>query len=213
MFGLMGNIPVFSATLPKVSLDVSNAPLEQVLKKIEQQTSLRFSFKDLSLAGINPVSLRCKEESLDKVLNQLFDKTSMTYEVMNEKSIVIIPRTKAKAANADKSVATKDITGVVTDKEGEPLVGVTLMVKGTTNGAVTDIDGHFEIKNVAPGQQVNLSYVGYQQSSFKVGGANAYSVKMEENSVIWAWKSASDWLFDLHFCPFGVAREGHPVSV
>lgn len=184
MFGLMGNIPVFSATLPKVSLDVSNAPLEQVLKKIEQQTSLRFSFKDLSLAGINPVSLRCKEESLDKVLNQLFDKTSMTYEVMNEKSIVIIPRTKAKAANADKSVATKDITGVVTDKEGEPLVGVTLMVKGTTNGAVTDIDGHFEMKNVAPGQQVNLSYVGYQQSSFKVGGANAYSVKMEENSEL-----------------------------
>ncbi|MDE6339909.1 MAG: SusC/RagA family TonB-linked outer membrane protein, partial [Muribaculaceae bacterium] len=108
----------------------------------------------------------------------------MTYEVMNEKSIVIVPRTKIKKSPSGRSVPGKMIHGVVTDKSGEPLIGVTIMAKGTTNGAITDVDGNFTLHNVAPGQEVNLTYVGYTPTTFKVGSQDSYSISMTENSEL-----------------------------
>lgn len=178
------NFAAYAADFPKVNLNVSNVPMEQVLKKLEQQTSFRFSFKDSALSGLSPVSIKCQNQSLDKVLDQLFEKTGMTYEVMNGKSIVIVPRSKAKRTEAAKPVRGKTIKGVVTDKDGEPLIGVTIMAKGSTNGAITDLDGNFTLQNVAPGQVVNLTYVGYVPASFKVGASDNYSVSMDENSEL-----------------------------
>ncbi len=183
LIALSVNFAAIAANFPKVSLNVSDVPMEQVLKKIEQQTDFRFSFKESALSGLPPVSMKCKNQMLDKVLNKLFEKTGMTYEVMNSRSIVIVPRAKRTRVESNKSGG-KAITGTVTDKTGEPLIGVTVMAKGSTNGAVTDIDGNFTLSHVNPGQEITLSYVGYNPTSFKIGNADRYDISMTESSEL-----------------------------
>lgn len=183
LIALSVNFAAVAANFPKVSLNVSDVPMEQVLKKIEQQTDFRFSFKKSALSGLPPVSMKCQNQVLDKVLNKLFEKTGMTYEVMNSRSIVIVPRTKKTRVETGKSIG-KAISGTITDKSGEPLIGVTVMAKGSTNGAVTDIDGNFTLSHVNPGQEITLSYVGYNPTSFKIGNADRYDISMTESSEL-----------------------------
>ncbi len=73
------------------------------------------------------------------------------------------------------------LKGVVQDEAGEPLIGATVMVKGTTQGVATDIDGNFAV-NVKKGQTIDVSYVGYDAQSIKVNGQNNITVVMKENS-------------------------------
>ena len=177
------NFAARAADYPKVTLNVSDVPVEQVLKKIEQQTDYRFSFKESVLAGLPPVSINCRNQLLDKVLKKLFEKTSLTYEIVSAKSIVIIPKAKASKPEPKKA-STRNISGKITDKSGEPLIGVTVMAKGTTTGAITDIDGNFTLPDVTPGQEVTLSYVGYTPASFKVGTKDNYDISMTESSEL-----------------------------
>ncbi len=183
LIALSVNFAAMAADFPKVTLNVSGVPMEQVLKKIEQQTDFRFSFKESALSGLPPVLMNCRNRMLDKVLDKLFEKTGMTYEVINSRSIVIVPRAKKESVQPKKA-AGKVISGTVTDKSGEPLIGVTIMAKGSTNGAATDIDGNFTLSNVNPGQVISLSYVGYNPTSFKIGDADKYDIAMSESSEL-----------------------------
>ena len=64
---------------------------------------------------------------------------------------------------------TKTVTGVVTDKQtGEPLIGVSVAVKGTTRGSITDLDGKFSISNVSAGEVLSISYIGYTTQEIEV---------------------------------------------
>ncbi len=74
----------------------------------------------------------------------------------------------------------KKITGNVTDEMG-PIIGATVKVKGTKNAVVTDMDGNYTL-NVAAGQTVEVSYVGYIAKSFKVGGQNKYNITLTEDN-------------------------------
>lgn len=184
LFALFVSFSALAADYPKVTLNVSEVPMEQVLKKIEQQTDFRFSFKESTLSGLAPVSMNCRNQVLNKVLDKLFEKTGMTYEVVSARSIVIVPRPKKERVEPKKVSGKKEISGVITDKSGEPLIGVTIMAKGSTNGAVSDIDGNFTLQNVSPGQEITLSYVGYNPTSFKIGAQNKYNISMTENSEL-----------------------------
>lgn len=175
----------YAADLPDVTLNVNKVPVERVLKQIEQQTSFRFSFKKSSLKDFPTVTLNCRNESLASVLNRIFDKSGLTYEIINGKSIVIVPKTKASSENkGNKSKGSKKITGRITDKEGEPLIGVTVMAKGSNQAAVTDLDGNFTLSGVTTGEDVSVSYVGYLPTSFKIGSNDSYDVSMTENSEL-----------------------------
>ena len=77
--------------------------------------------------------------------------------------------------------AQKTITGTVKDASGEPLIGVSVMA-GNGEGAVTDIDGHFSINNLKPGQTLKLSYVGYRSSTVTVGDDGNIVVVLKEDN-------------------------------
>lgn len=83
--------------------------------------------------------------------------------------IVGIPAAYAEPMQAVAPAETHSVTGVVVDSEGEPLIGATVLVKGTTTGVATDIEGRFTIKASA-GQELQISYVGYQTLLYKVQG-------------------------------------------
>lgn len=75
-----------------------------------------------------------------------------------------------------------DVTGTVLDTNGEPLIGVTVMVSGTSNGTATDLDGNYELKNVPSKGKLVFSYIGYAQQTVDVKGRTKIDVKMSEDS-------------------------------
>lgn len=75
-----------------------------------------------------------------------------------------------------------DVTGTVLDTNGEPLIGVTVMVSGTSNGTATDLDGNYTLKNVPSKGKLVFSYIGYSQQAVDVKGRARIDVKMSEDS-------------------------------
>lgn len=80
------------------------------------------------------------------------------------------------------SYAQQQVSGVVTDANGEPLIGVSVMIKGTSQGAVTDIDGKYSIPSVSKSDVLNFSYIGYSAQEIKVGSQSTINVKMSDDN-------------------------------
>ena len=81
------------------------------------------------------------------------------------------------------SFAQKTVTGNVKDASGEPLIGVSVMIKGTSTGAVTDLDGNYSIPSVPSSAQLTFSYVGYQTKTVKVGDSSSLNVVLSEDNT------------------------------
>ncbi|WP_368389562.1 carboxypeptidase-like regulatory domain-containing protein, partial [Parabacteroides goldsteinii] len=99
------------------------------------------------------VSVKVDEKNIFDVLNKLFGDSDIAYTVVNTK--IILNKKEAIMQQAGKTV-----TGVVTDKTGEPIIGANVLQKGTTNGTITDIDGKFTL-TVPQNSVIVISYIGY----------------------------------------------------
>lgn len=172
-----------------ITINVSGVPMQTVLKKIEQQTDYRFFYSKDAVNVNSKVSLNVTNESLTAVLDKLFDSSGISYRI-NKKQIVLTKggKVEPKAGSATeaknkKKGETVHVTGYVRDEAGEPLIGVTVMDKGTMKGATTDVDGKYEI-DVPVGSSLKYSYVGYDPVSKKVNGAGELDVVMSEGANV-----------------------------
>ena len=123
-----------------INLDVKNSTVEQVLLELEQQSHFYFIYNRNDIDVNRKVSFSVKDKTIVEVLDKVFSDQGVIHK-FQDRHIVL---TK-EAANAQQ-VPVK-VTGRVTDEQGESLPGVTVMVKGTTNGTITDFDGNYTIRN------------------------------------------------------------------
>ena len=168
----------------KVTLSESNARLEKVMDKISKQTGYTFLYEPKLLDRSVPVTLSVKEATLEQTLNLCFKDQPLSYKIF-DLTIVINERVKA-ADTLDKkkeivAPVQGPITGKVTNAQGEPLAGISVMVKGTKRGVTTDADGSFSI-NATPGAILVFSYVGYNPRELRVGEGSVVNVSLEENN-------------------------------
>ncbi len=141
----------------RVTISQRNAKLEKILTEIEKQTDYLFLYTD-EVEVSQRASVKAKEQPVAQVLNNLFDDTDINY-VMEGSHIILT--SKASPRGNEVAQASKTITGNVRDAaNGETLIGVSVIVKGTTTGVVTDLDGNFTI-NAAEGQALEVRYIGY----------------------------------------------------
>lgn len=78
----------------------------------------------------------------------------------------------------------RTITGTITDDKGESIIGANVMVEGTTNGSITNLDGQFTLNNVPEGAVLVVSYIGYKEQTIKVGSQKDFSIKLQEDSEL-----------------------------
>ncbi len=116
-----------------------------------------------------------KEKKIEDVLNRLFNKNEVNV-VIKDRYIVLTPADEIPQQE-------KTITGKVTDTKGQPLPGVTILVKGTTNGTVTNIDGQYTLYNIAPETALEFSFVGMKTQEIPIVGKTTINVIMEEESI------------------------------
>lgn len=143
----------------KVSLEYENVELSKVMKSLERQTNLYFFFNDRELDTRRKVSVSAKNEALENVLQELFGE-EYVWEMVN--NMIVLKHEEKPQVQAPQQMKSVRVTGVVKDEKGEPLPGVTILIKGTTLGTSTDIDGKYAL-TLPEGQHTLLcSMVGME---------------------------------------------------
>ena len=165
----------------EVTVQLSNQNLEAVLSKIEQSANVRFVFSSKLINSNRLVTVNARQEKLAKVLQNILSPMKIGYEVSGNK-IILNRALESKAEVAPNAkVADQGISGKVKSKSGEAIPGVSVVVKGTKRGTVTDVNGEFKI-NAEKGDVLVFSFIGYNPSEVRVGDGNVMNVTLEEST-------------------------------
>ena len=156
----------------KIDLSVKNESLRQLIKQIETKTDYTFML-DQTVDQSQKVSVDARQESLDAILKKAFAGKQISYEVVGKQIILKISRNS-------QSNQSRKISGTVKDRNGEPVIGANVSVKGTTVGTITDIDGNFMLE--APTDVViQISYIGYVTQEISLGNKDRLNVLLKED--------------------------------
>jgi len=155
----------------KLSLDLKDVTLKQVLSEIETQTELSFIYKSDLINPDQIVNFQASDASIEQVLNNLFADKKIRCEIIDNSLIVLVPATSATQQQR--------ITGTVTDASSEePLAGVNVLIEGTNQGVITDINGKYSIDVPGAATALIFSYIGYTTERIEVGTQTIIDLKL-----------------------------------
>lgn len=158
----------------KMDISLKNVSLKKAFKQIEKVSDYRFLYNDDLLKPDNQNNtLEMKNASVNEVLQSLLNNTGLRYEIKNN-DLVIISSAKTQAAVS--------VSGTVKDEKGQPLAGVSVVEKGTTNGTSTDTQGNFKISVAGKTSVLTLKYIGYKTQEVTVGERTSLSISLQPES-------------------------------
>ena len=169
----------FAQTDTKVTINVNNVLIRTALDQLQREAKIHFVYDEENIDSGKRVSLFYTKTSLNAVLDDFCKQTSLRYEVKRN-LILILPSKAEKTTGKHEPFY---MTGVVMDETGESIIGATIMIGGTSQGTVTDIDGRYSLR-VTPGDLVSFTFVGMADKVVKVqAGKKVVNVKMETNAT------------------------------
>ena len=175
IFILAGILQVSAVTYAqehRISVEVKNGTFYEVVSQIEKQSEFMFFYKSEEIDNNQRINLNVKNKLVSEILNEITKNNNLTYKITGKHIII----TKLSSENQDL----KKITGRIKDNSGEPIVGVNVVEKGTTNGAITDINGNFSIE-VVTGAVLQISYIGYNTQDIKITDKTSYNIVLKED--------------------------------
>jgi len=178
-----GNAQVKSIEEVKVVLSLEKVKIEKVFAELEGQTDFNFAFSKREIKDLPLVDIDSKGESLYETLINLARQTNLNFKQVNNNIHV---KKSPTPTSSEKSVLISEIrdivTGRVTDRNGDPLPGVSIILDGTSIGTVTDIDGNYSMDAPADGVLV-FSYIGYSQKRVRINNQSNVAVILEESNI------------------------------
>ena len=161
----------------RLSLELSNSTIRDVFASVEKNSEYRFFYsEEVQVELHRNVSVNIKQKTIDQILSEVLAGTNLTY-VLNDRQVMIVR--KAETQQQEKKIS---VNGTVRDAQQEPLPGVNVLVKGTTIGTTTDIDGNYFINVPDKNAVLVFSYIGFESQEIKVGGQININVNMSEES-------------------------------
>src|SRR5680860_557286 len=172
----------------KITLDMPDSTVEEVIQEIESLSDFKclLNRKDVDLN--REVSIKVEKQKIATVLSELFAGTDVGYEVLKKQ--IVLRKISDKVDSSENSVGnTKNevnvqfqVSGTITDGDGTPLPGASILEKGTTNGVQTDFDGNFSIAISDENATLVLSYIGFATQEVAVDGQATINVQLEESA-------------------------------
>ena len=179
----MGMSAVGNAQTLRVNIQANNVATSQILSEIEKQTDYLFVYNKKEVDLNRQATVHAVNQTTAEVLSNLFEGTDIVYAIEGE-NIMLMKRTDAEKLHATEGTQqARIITGIVTDKDGIPVIGANVVVKGTTNGTITDMDGKFSLE-VPEGATLEVSYIGYTSEVIRVGHQKNIDIMLREDSQI-----------------------------
>ncbi|MEM7381997.1 MAG: SusC/RagA family TonB-linked outer membrane protein, partial [Bacteroidota bacterium] len=172
----------------KVSLDMSDATVAAVIYEIESLSDFKFLLNRRDVDVDRKVSIKVKKKSIAFILNRVFKGTDVEYEVLQKQIILRSKKSNLDAAkdnsiDLSNNIVQTQVTGTVTDEEGEPLLGANVIEKGTTNGTQTDFEGKFALSLTDDNAILQVSYIGFATKEVAVNGASTLDIVLQESTA------------------------------
>jgi TonB-linked SusC/RagA family outer membrane protein len=161
----------------KLSLKLTNVPLVEVFENIESQSEFRFFYDNSQIDLKQKVSVEVSDRKIDDVLNDVFRNTNITYEVMDRHILITNKVAVSEIVTQEVTKVSGTVTGAA-DKQ--PIPGVTVMVKGTAAGTITDVNGKYSLTIPEGGKTLVFSFVGMTTMEFSIGGQSVINAVMSE---------------------------------
>lgn len=165
--------------MQRVSVNLKNVSLPELFSAIEKQTTYRFSYRDIVIDQKKNVTVAKNDVPVSIVLESVLPDKGLIYSVVSEKSIVISEKKNQLKPVAKAGV--KQISGIVTDQSRQPVIGVNVVEKGTTNGVVTDLDGKYVI-DIPENATLAFSYIGFMNQEIRVGKTPVVNILLHEDT-------------------------------
>lgn len=167
----------------RFNLNEKNISVKEVLKLIEEQSEFRFFYEEDMLNVNEKVSINISNSTIEKLLDQLLSQTGIEYKLMDNNFVVLKSGDSDNRNLSGIARQAHSVSGKVTDPSKAPLPGVTVLIKGTTQGTITDTDGKYSLPNV-PGDGILIfSFVGMRTQEIPVSGRTKIDVFMAEETV------------------------------
>lgn len=165
----------------RISLQEKNTTLRDILGKIENQSEFYFMYNG-SVVDVNQkVSVKADKMLISELLEQILTGTGIAYKIDNRQIALTVVTSEPGSAWQGQQV--KTVSGKVTDSNGAPLPGVTVLIKGTTQGAITDIDGNYLFSNVPGNALLVFSFIGMRSQEVSLEGKSQINVTMAEEVI------------------------------
>ena len=168
----------------KITLHLKDVSVQEALDRIEQQSDFYFIYKITDVDLKRTVSLDEVKTPVLKVLKHLFKASATTFKVI-DKQIFLVPSVTKANINVSTNRSTLqqlNVKGSVVDNNGNPLSGVSILKKGTTNGTTTDFDGNYEIENVNASEKLEFSFIGMITQVITVGNQTTINIVLQESA-------------------------------
>jgi len=174
--GLASSYAESTAQTTKLNLKLKDRSIKDVMEEIERQTNLSFMYDNNVFKVDRLISIDVENESIKSVVEKLISGEDLKYEMVN-RYIVITAQSKPGVNQQQKSVS-----GKVNDSAGVPLPGVSIVIKGTTSGTITDSNGKYSIPNVAENTVLQFSFIGMRAQEISVGNKTNINITMQDES-------------------------------
>ncbi|MEN6453093.1 MAG: TonB-dependent receptor [Prolixibacteraceae bacterium] len=163
----------------QLSLDFRNTSIETILNEIENQSEFYFLYNKNLIDVKRKVDIQVRNLRLSDVLDQLFENTSVDYQIIGRQIALI----NGQGPSAMVTAQQRPLSGKVTNSQKEPLPGVSVTLKGTNQGSITDAEGGFSFKAIPDNAVLVFSFVGMKSQEVAVAGKSVISVMLEDENV------------------------------
>lgn len=160
-----------------ITLHVDNSTIEEVFEQIKQKTEFKIFFKNSEIDLDRRVSFEANKHRLDYILDKVFKGTNVSYAIIDKQIVLRSKKQEITALDQDQQDI---IQGTVLDKNGVPIIGASIVIKGTTKGVVADFDGKFQI-NVGQGDILVIKSLGFKAQEITIGNQNKLAIVLIES--------------------------------
>lgn len=164
----------------KVSIRIQNGILSEIFQEIEEQSEFRFFYQNEQIQNIDRKTVNVNNQNIESLLDDLLSGSEVAYKIVDRHVIIF---TKSDEGNLNDIQQARTIRGKVTDSTGSPLPGVTILIKGTTQGTISDFDGNYTLAGVSGDATLVFSFVGMRTQEIAVENQSSINIKMDEDAI------------------------------
>ncbi|MBW8334582.1 MAG: TonB-dependent receptor [Prolixibacteraceae bacterium] len=166
----------------KVSVKIKNGTLSEIFSKIEEHSEYRFFYQNEQIRDVEKKTIDVSNKNVLELVSDLLSKTGLTYKLI-ERNIIVFPKTELNNYSDNDFQQLRSISGKVTDSSGSQLPGVSVILKGTTTGVITDSNGNYLFLNVPADATLVFSFIGMERQEIQVAGKTDINVILLEEIV------------------------------
>ncbi len=183
LLGLMSFASVTYSQATRLTFESRNATLESVFKQIESLSEFKFAYNSTKLDVDKVISIKVENQTIDAILDKIIGAADLQYKIVDRYIIITDENTRNNNFQENNQQQQKSVSGKVTDNTGLGLPGVSVVVKGTTIGTISDSNGNYILSSIPENAALQFSFVGMKMQEILVGNKTTLNVTLVDETI------------------------------